>query len=118
MTTNGKAEPRVELADLTAATFEKYTDKAFEVEVDNVKQAVTLVDCTEKPDNMGPDSTRTPFTLMLRAEVDDENPLQHAHSFLCTLRGLEEGEISNLSVERIMRPPRLPGGVYFQVVFG
>lgn len=118
MTKNGKPASEVDLGDLTAATFVKYTDKAFEIEVDSVKQPVTLVDCTEKPDNMGPDCTRTPFTLMLRADVDEDNPLQHAHSFMCTLRGLEEGEISNLSVERIMRPPRLPGGAYFQVVFG
>ena len=117
MAENGELHPHEGLRDLTAAVFEKYMEQEFEIETEGQTQTVVLAQCTEYPDNAGPDSPRTPFTLLFRAEVDESHPIQQAHNFLCTISGLAEGPISVVSAERIMRPARLPSGAYFHVVF-
>ena len=78
---------------------------------------VTLAVHRENPEAAGPDSQRTPFLLVFRADLDENNPLQHALEFHGAIHGLADGPIDGLLINRTLRPSDQPEGAYFQVAF-
>ncbi|MEQ5776589.1 hypothetical protein J4E05_13740 [Thalassospira sp. NFXS8] len=106
------------LAVITAEIFTPYIESTFIFSIQNHSLPVTLVECRENPDGAGPDSTRTPFTLVFHASSEQENPILDVKDLIANVHGLEQGTIETVSVQRILRPPRLPAGAYFQIVFG
>lgn len=107
----------LDLGQLDAAMFAQFIDSSFILESGASSQPVILVDCREKPEAAGPDSARTPFSLLLRAEPDPGHPLQEIREFHGNLHGLEEGVVSGVLVQRTLRPATRPAGIYFQIVF-
>ncbi|WP_129139167.1 DUF6916 family protein [Modicisalibacter coralii] len=109
--------PAPGIGELDAGRFEAHLEQPFVIESDAIRLAATLVDCRTVPDAAGPDSTRTPFSLLLRADVDENHPLQNRQEFIACLEGLPEGTIEGLLIQRTLRPARRPPGCYFQILF-
>ncbi|OSQ40872.1 DUF6916 family protein [Thalassospira mesophila] len=106
------------LAKITAEIFIPRLESTFIFSAQSHSLPVTLVECRENPDGAGPDSTRTPFTLVFHASTKQENPILNVKDLIADMHGLEQGSVDTVSIQRILRPPRLPAGAYFQIVFG
>jgi hypothetical protein len=107
----------LEIASLTSNLFAHRLDDEFHIISGDLSMPVRLVSCTENPDGAGPDSVRTPFSLLFRADEDNSHPMQHAQSFDCSVAGLEAGPVESVHISRTLRPPRQPAGAYFQLSF-
>lgn len=115
--TDAATAPAPDLGELSAERFEIHLGHPFVIESHANRLTAALVDCRTVPDAAGPDSKRTPFSLLLRADVDENHPLQNLQEFIARLHGLPEGVIEGLLIQRTLRPARRPPGCYFQILF-
>lgn len=107
----------IELTNVHSHLFDPETKNDFKLIAEDFSLPVTLVECTEKPEAAGPDTFRTPFTLIFQAPVDDEHPMQKAQEFYGTIEGHADGAIGGLIIYRMLRPAQMPEGAYYQVMF-
>ncbi|MCJ9429435.1 DUF6916 family protein [Kordiimonas marina] len=105
------------VANVTAERFEERLKSMFQLVSGEVTMDVQLVRCKLNPDGEGPDSVRTPFSLVFRADEDAAHPMQQTKEFTGALHGLELGTLSGLYICRTLRPVRTPPGAYYQVAF-
>ncbi|WP_417459539.1 hypothetical protein [Kordiimonas sp.] len=105
------------VGDLTSQLFSGGVDTAFSFVAGDLAMPVQLMECKEKPDSAGPDSTRTPFLLVFRADVDEGHLMQQAVEFHGSIQGLEDGSVDGLLIHRMLRPMNMPEGAYYQVIF-
>lgn len=100
-----------------AQLFDGSEDKDFHFVAGDLAMPVRLMECTERPDSAGPDSKRTPFLLIFRADVDEAHLMQQTIEFNGSIVGLKDGTLDGLMIHRMMRPAQLPEGAYYQVMF-
>jgi hypothetical protein len=108
----------ISIGDVTSDLFHERVDSPFSLAAGEYTLPVTLVDCKECPDAAGPDSTRTPFSILFRADLVESHAMQQAVEFHCDIHGLEHGVIAGLIINRTLRPPKMSEGAYYHVVFG
>ncbi|WP_417456233.1 DUF6916 family protein [Kordiimonas sp.] len=114
--TSSEATP-IPLGEVTSQHFNGGNDSDFRFVAGDLAMPVQLMDCKEKPESAGPDSTRTPFLLVFRADVDEAHLMQQTLEFKGCIHGLEDARIDNLLIHRMMRPANMPEGAYYQVIF-
>ena len=111
------SDTSIPLGDVRSQLFDADAAGAFSLVSGDVKMSVTLMDCRERPDSAGPDCTRTPFSLIFQAELDERHPMQQVLEFQGGINGLEKGSIDGLLIHRTLRPTSMPEGAYYQVIF-
>ncbi|AUG54029.1 DUF6916 family protein [Thalassospira marina] len=116
--TEANTSDLLSLAKLTSDIFTPHLESTFIFNVGNTRLPVTLVNCRENPEGAGPDSNRTPFSLLFHTSADQNNPILEAKDFTASVHGLEQGAIDLVSVQRVLRPASHPAGAYFQIIFG
>lgn len=114
--TNTASAP-LPISDLTSQLFSGGTDTAFSFVAGDLAMPVQLMECKERPDSAGPDSLRTPFLLVFRADVDEGHLMQQTVEFHGSIQGLEDGPVDGLLIHRMLRPANMPEGAYYQVMF-
>ncbi|MFC4348623.1 DUF6916 family protein [Kordiimonas lipolytica] len=105
------------IATANAQLFDGGIEKDYQFVAGDLAMPVTLMECKEKPLSAGPDSKRTPFILIFRADVDEAHLMQQTLEFKGSIAGLEDGSLDGLMIHRMMRPANLPEGAYYQVMF-
>lgn len=111
------AEHFIGAGEITSQHFDAAGNTAFRFVAGDLAMPVTLMECMEKPESAGPDSKRTPFLLVFRAEVDEAHLMQQTIEFHGSIHGLEKGVLDTVMIHRMMRPANLPEGAYYQVMF-
>lgn len=107
----------LDLAQLTIDQFAGSVDAAFTLVQRNQSLELTLVAVKGNPDGAGPESRRTPFSLILRADESSGHPIQNLRELTGDLHGLQSGLVAGVMVVRVLRPAGLPPGAYYQVSF-
>jgi hypothetical protein len=111
------ASAPISIATVNAQFFDGGLDKDFQFVAESLAMPVQLMECREKPLSAGPDSKRTPFLLIFRADVDEAHLMQQTLEFRGSVVGLEDGSLDNLLIHRMLRPANMPEGAYYQVIF-
>lgn len=114
---SGATDASIPLGKVESKLFNIDGAASFSLVSGDVVMPVTLMDCKERPDSAGPDCTRTPFSLIFQAELDEQHPMQQVIEFHGGIRGLSEGSIDGLLIHRTLRPASMPEGAYYQVIF-
>lgn len=105
------------LDTVSADAFAKYTGKPLTLAMNELEIEVILAGCTEKPEASGHDAKRTAFQMVFKAEKDVAHPLLELPHFNGTIKGHANGDLSDVLVNRIMRPIDMEEGQYLQVCF-
>jgi|GEM_PF-1610198 len=107
----------VSIGEVNAQYFGDGEARTFQFVAGDLTMPVELMNCMEKPESAGPDSRRTPFHLIFRADVNEGHLMQQTLEFNGSIHGLEDGPLDGLLIHRMMRPAQMPEGAYYQVIF-
>jgi len=107
----------LDLATLSADRFAGSVGTPLTLVHEDQSLELSLAEVKSNPNGAGPDSQRTPFSLILRADEDTAHPIQSLRQLTADLHGLEEGVVAGVMVVRVLRPVGLPPGAYYQISF-
>lgn len=104
----------MQLETIASERFSALLNRSCWVEVDNGTLELTVAKVWESPNAALPNAKRTPFSVLLRGP---ESPV--LVEGCCALRsGPEDGwRLEGAYIGRVMPPPQLAPGAYYQLIF-